>query len=350
MEKRKEEIIRKGEGKSFIDQYGQWYLKAESWEMVDGPDELYCDGLQTVAAINKLEQLVAQNKPFFFGVGYYRPHLPFNVPKKYWDLYDRTQIPLAKNPHPAEHVPLMALNNLRELREYRDFSHVRHPSEGSLSEEESRLLKHGYWASVSYADAQIGKLIKKLKELNVLEQTIIVFWGDNGYKLGEQGSWCKMTNYDVDTRVPLIISTPFLGGKGQFCNALVEWVDIYPTLCELSGLPLLKNLEGTSMVSLINDPKRPWKTAVFSQFLREGIWVAPDGVVYQGDAIRTDRYRLAKWWRVKDDKVVAYEMYDHQRDPLETNNLAEELRYKEILAELKRQLSLGWRHAVPRTH
>ena len=241
----------------------------------------------------------------------------------------------------------MAINNLRELRGYTDFKHIVKPHEGNLSESEARLLKHGYLASVSYIDAQVGRLLNELDRLELKENTIIILWGDHGWKLGEHSSWCKMTNHEIDTRVPLIISAPGFTEYGLETSSLVEFVDIYPTLCELAGLPVPESLEGESLVPLINNPRQPFKEAVFSQFLREGIWIAPDGIEYMGYAVRTDRYRYVTWVNRGTGELAARELYDHRADPGENVNLAGHPEYAETLAELEALRLAGWRAALP---
>lgn len=345
-EARKQEIIAAGREERSIDRYGQWYLKANATEVVDGPDDLYYDGAQTDVALEKLTELATRTEPFFFAIGYYRPHLPFNAPKRYWDLYDPDSLPLAERPSPAPGAPPMAINNMRELRGYSDFSHATHPIEGGLSESEARHLKHGYYASVSYVDAQVGRLLDRLDELDLADDTIVVLWGDHGWKLGEHRSWGKMTNYEIDTRAPLILRAPG-GPADRKIHRLVEFVDIYPTLCELAGLPVPESLEGLSAVPLLEEPGRPWKTAAFSQFLREGIWVAPDGVEYMGYSVRTDRYRYVEWVKWETRETVARELYDHEADPLEAVNLAEQLEHAPVLAELEGIRQAGWRAARP---
>ena len=207
LEKRKQELIAKGDT-SRIDPFGKWYLKHVATENVDLPDDAYFDGAQTSVAIEKMKTLAKDEKPFFLAVGYYRPHLPFNVPKRYWDLYDRSSIPLAANPHFPKGAPAMAVNTAREIRGYTDFQKMPLPHDGSFPEAQARLLKHGYLASVSYIDAQVGRLLKSLKQSRLEENTIVILWGDHGWKLGEHNSWCKMTNYEIDTRVPLIVRAP----------------------------------------------------------------------------------------------------------------------------------------------
>ncbi|MCD6331912.1 MAG: sulfatase, partial [Bacteroidales bacterium] len=341
IEKRKASFIAAGNTRN-LDRFGKWYIKASATECLDVPDNTYYDGAQTDIAVKKLEELKEYGKPFFFAVGYYRPHLPFNAPKKYWDLYQRDKIPLAKNPYIPENMPIMAINNLRELKGYTDFRTVRHPSKGSITEGEARLLKHGYYASVSYTDAQIGRLLDQLEKTKLINNTIVILWGDHGWKLGEHNSWAKMTNFEIDTHVPLIIKVPGMPENGKQCKALVEFVDIYPTLCELSGIPVPENLDGLSLKPLLLDVKKPWKTKVFSQFLREGIWKSPDGNPYMGYSIRTERFRYTEWYNWETKEFTANELYDHQSDQDENVNVAGHPEYNEIVRNLKRLIPCPW--------
>jgi arylsulfatase A-like enzyme len=347
LEKRKQKIIAEGKEQRYIDRIGEWYLKDVAYEIVDASDDVYFDGAQTDVAIEKIEELSNKEKPFFFAIGFYRPHLPFNVPIKYWDMYKRENIPLAENDYVPKDAPLMAINNLRELRGYTDFKTIPFPGDGQLNEDQTRALKHGYLASVSYIDAQVGKLINKLKELRIDDNTIIVLWGDHGWKLGEHASWCKMTNYEIDTKVPLIYSTPQLRGKSIKSKRLIEFVDVYPTLCELAGISIPETLEGISSVPLFENPDRSWKKAAFSQFLREGIWIAPDGIEYMGYSIRTEEYRYTEWVNWESNELAAIELYDHTKDPHENINIAELEGNKSIIKELAESLKLGWRVALP---
>ena len=342
---RQREISAQGNAPRYIDQYGEWYLKAAAAEAPEVPDNAYFDGAQTDRAIARLNELGSRQQPFFLGVGYYRPHLPFNVPAKYWRLYDRNRIPLADNPFLPQDAPPMAVNTLRELRGYRDFREAPQPDQGSLTTEQARLLRHGYLASVSYVDAQVGRLLKALSQAQLAENTVVVLWGDNGWKLGEHNGWCKMTNFEVDTRVPLIIRAP--GVKAAMCHQLVELVDIYPTVCELAGISPGAQLEGLSLVPLLRKPDRPWKSAVFSQFLRTGVWTSADGVEYMGYCIRTATHRYVEWVDWKRKSVVAHELYDLEHDPQENRNLHGQPGTAAITAQLDRQLRSGWRSALP---
>jgi iduronate 2-sulfatase len=335
IEQRKQQLTAAGQQQRHIDRYGQWYLKSSATEAPDVPDNAYYDGAQTDRALSKLAELSTRNQPFFFGIGFYRPHLPFNAPKKYWDLYDRARIPLAPNPTLPQGAPLMAANINRELRGYRDFNSAPTPQQGTLSEAEARRLRHGYFASVSYIDAQIGRLLDQLDHLGLAQNTIVVLWGDHGWKLGEHNSWGKMTNYEIDTRVPLIVRAPGTP-SGQTCEGLVEFVDLYPTLCELAQVPAPAALEGRSFAPLLRQPRQPGKSAIFSQYLRNGIWTASDGVEYMGYCVRTKRHRYVEWFNWNSKQFAASELYDLARDPQENHCLPGEPRLRQQLAKLLR--------------
>jgi len=308
-------------------------IRATATVCEDVPDNARYDGEQTDVAIEKLRELKNHSDPFFLAIGYIRPHLPFVPPKKYWDMYDRDEIPLAENSFPPKGAPPVAMNTMYELRDYMDFLDTPSPTEGALTEQQQRLLKHGYYASVSFVDAQVGRLMDALDEQGLREDTIVILWGDHGWKLGEHRSWCKQTNYEDDTRVPLIVSAPGYKAKGRKCEALVEFVDIYPTLCDLSGLHTPEHAEGKSFKPLLTDPILPWKQGAFSQFMRRY-----EGVQYMGHSIRTDRYRFVEWRDCQTAGVFARELYDHQSDPQENVNIAESDQNKELVAGLARQL------------
>ncbi|MFP4058336.1 MAG: sulfatase [Candidatus Brocadiia bacterium] len=299
----------------------------------DVPDNGYRDGATADKAIQELRRL--KDKPFFLAVGFLKPHLPFNAPKKYWDLYRRQDIQLPARRDWPDDMPRIAGMNWGELRQY-----VGIPSKGNLDEDQARELIHGYYACVSYMDAQVGRVLGELGRLGLDRNTIVVLWGDHGWKLGEYSAWCKHTNFELDTHAPLILSVPGQKTAGQSTPALVEFVDIYPTLCEAAGLPLPDHLEGTSMRPLLEDPQRPWKTAAFSQY--------PRGQV-MGYTMRTDRYRYTAWIHRKTKKVVARELYDHQAGPLETVNLAGRPEHKATVEKLHAMLEAGWQAARPQT-
>jgi arylsulfatase A-like enzyme len=329
------------------DRLGEIYVKAQATEAPDVPDSAYYDGAQTDWAVAKLRELASSEQPWFLAVGYYRPHLPFNAPKRYWDLYDRDAIQIAKDPAIPVDAPSMAMNNLRELRGYTDFTQLGHPTEARISENEQRRLKHGYLASVSYVDAQISRLLGALEDLDLAEDTIVVVWGDHGWKLGEKHSWGKMTNFEIDTRVPLIVRVPGTHAPGGRTTALVEFVDIFPTLCELAGLPVPADLEGLSFAPLLDDPDRAWKTAAFSQYLRSGIWVGPSGGSFHGRTIRTESFRYVEWRTLESDELAGVELYDYAPGPGESRNLADDPAYAETREQLAAALQDGWRGALP---
>ena len=306
-------------------------LRAQATEVVDYPENKHIDAAIADQSIAALRRLAKQDQPFFLGTGFIRPHLPFVVPRKYWDLYDREQISLAENHFPPRGAPAFAMNTMYELRDYYNFLETPRPSEDALSEAQQRALKHGYFAAVSFIDAQIGKLIAELERLQLRENTIIVLWGDHGWKLGEHRSWCKQTNYEIDTRVPLLIHVPepFLQkttNKGRI-DTVVESLDVYPTLCQLAGLPIPMHLEGQSLVPLLEQPTTSWGNRAVSQFSRR------DGKHERmGYALRTDRYRYIEWLARNTCQTVAKELYDHEVDPLENQNISEDPDYKEILS------------------
>ena len=318
------------------------YLRGPATECYEAPDNAYEDGAIADAGISLLADLQSLDKPFFLGIGFINPHLPFVAPKKYWDLYKREDIPMAPNNFLPKGAPRFAINNLTELSCHEDFVQAPNPTEGQLTEDQARLLKHGYWACVSFVDAQVGRLIDALDQLGLRDKTIVVLCGDSGYKLGEHGSWGKLTNYEVDTRTTLIMSVPGQARPGTTTRALVEFVDVYPTLAELAGLRPPPNLEGVSLAPLFADPNRPWKSGAFHQF--------PRGFSsrFMGRGLRTDQYHYIEWRDWYDDRMVAAELYDHATDPMENVNIAGAPEYQDVVRQLASQLKAGWREAVPK--
>ena len=203
----------------------------------------------------------------------------------------------------------------------------------------ARKLIHGYYACISHVDAMIGNVLNELDRLELTGNTVVVLWGDHGWKLGDHGMWCKHTNFDRDAHVPMIISAPGMKARGQTTDALTELVDIYPTLCELCGLDQPKHLEGSSMAPLLNNPNRPWKKAAFSQFARGELRDV------MGYSMRTDRYRYTEWRDLKSGAVEARELYDHQKDPQENINVFENPENKKVVAALAKMLSEGYQSA-----
>jgi iduronate 2-sulfatase len=303
---------------------------ANATECAEAKDTDYRDGMIAQAALEKLRQ--HQGRPFFLAVGFHRPHLPFAAPKRYWDLYRREAI-APPDPRQPAGMPEVAWDNFGELRAYADI-----PKQDLLPPDKTRELIHGYYASVSYTDALIGQLLAELDRLKLRDRTVIVLWGDHGWKLGEYGGWCKHTNFEYDTHAPLILSAPGFRVE-QKTRALVEFVDVYPTLADLCGLDVPEHCEGVSLVPLLRDPQRAWKTAVFSQYPRTNN--------VMGYSLRTDRYRYTEWIKQDTGAVVARELYDHAAGPFARINLAATPESPDIVRQLSAQMKAGWNGALP---
>jgi arylsulfatase A-like enzyme len=312
--------------------------RGPAFEGADVPDNTFQDGKVAELAVSALQDLSKKSQPFFLAVGFIRPHLPFVAPKKYWDLYDPAKIELAPNKFYPKDAPDYAIvtNGVSELNAYSGI-----PAD-LIPDDLARQLKHGYYAAVSYTDAQVGKMLDELDRLKLRENTIIILWGDHGWKLGEHNAWAKHSNCENDANAPLILSVPGMKNAGTHTDALVEFVDVYPTLSELAGLSLPEHLEGVSVKPLLDDPKRPWKTAAFSQYPRAKI----KGLM--GYSMRTDRYRFTVWVSLLDPaKVDAIELYDHQIDPQENVNIAKDPIHAELVQRLMAQWKKGWQGAKP---
>ena len=301
-------------------------------EACDIPDNAYHDGGVAHTAAKRIREFSQKDQPFFLAVGFVKPHLPFIAPKKYWDLYDRAALPLA----PFRTLPDGSLHDLAfysnsgELRAYSDV-----PKTGPISETQQRELIHGYAACVSYIDAQVGLLMQTLADCGVADDTIICFWGDHGWHLGEHGHWGKLTNYEDAARAPLIISAPGVAG-GKRVTSLTEFLDVYPTLCKLAGLPTPAHLEGKSLVPLMRGEDVTLHQAALTQMSHGR---GKNGTM--GWSLRTPRYRYIEW-RAADfsvDKPVfgnharATELYDYESDSLERENLAEKAEHAAVLKE-----------------
>jgi iduronate 2-sulfatase len=332
--------------------YADGWNTGPAWEAADVHDTMYYDGAQTELAKRTLTRLSKMNQPFFMGLGYFRPHLPFAVPKRYWDMYYPDEMPLATNQQIPDGAPIYSMNSMYELRGYDGFKHIGHPASGyKMPEDTARILRQGYYASVSYVDALIGDLIAHMKKLGIYDNTIIVIWGDHGWKLGDHNSWGKMTNYNVDLKVPVIIRAPDQNKRGVQTNAMIELVDLLPSLCELAGIEIPGYLQGTSVVPLMENPDREWKTGVFSQFHRRPQESA-DGHRYMGYSLNTNKYHYIEWYAWDNitgtkGEFKSTELYDLEKDPYETVNIAGTWEMKEIINGLSAQLEAGWRRALP---
>lgn len=314
--------------------------RGPAFEGADVPDNTFQDGKVAELAVQTLQAMSKQPEPFFLALGFVKPHLPFVSPKKYWDLYDPTKIELAPNNFRPKNAPDYAILSGQEMRAYAGIP------QDSIPPALARQLKHGYYAAISYMDAQVGIVLAELDRLGLRENTIVILWGDHGWKLGEHDAWCKHSNSENDTNAPLIISVPGMKNPGAHTNALVEFVDVYPSLAELAGLPLPHHLEGTSFQPLVNDPNRLWKSAAFSQYPRKGGHTTSGELM--GYSMRTDRYRLTVWVDRKDHaQIDAIELYDHQNDPMENTSIAKDPANTELVEQLMAQWRRGWQGAKP---
>jgi len=297
------------ESKALMDSTGQG--PAFEWPVAEDGD--YYDGYTADQACKALTELSNKDKPFFLAVGFHKPHLPFNAPLKYWDLYDRDKLKLPDNQFLPENFVTHTKYNFGELRNYNGVP----KGTEAFSEELKKTLLHGYYACVSYTDAQIGKVLDQLKALGLEKNTIIVLFGDHGWKLGEHGMWCKHTNFELDTRATLIMRVP--GMKPAKTDNFVEFLDIYPTLVDLCGFTVPENLDGTSMKPVIARPQKLVRTAAFSIYPHNQ---NNDERLVMGYSVGTPQYRYIEWVHVKSGKIEGVELYDHRTDPGENKNVA----------------------------
>ena len=277
--------------------------KGTAFERADVPDEGYTDGKLAKLAVEILEKLSRSEQPFFLAVGFFKPHLPFNAPKSYWDLYDPKVFEPGFSDERTIGAPEFAYPDHLELGGYRGV-----PEDERVSAEQARELRHGYYACVSYTDAQVGKLLGALDQLDLRDDTIVVLWGDHGYSLGEAGHWCKDTNFELDTHVPLIVRTPGMAKPGFGTDALTEFVDIYPTLAELAGPTPPNGFDGRSFAAALRDPSAVGRDFVLGQFSRP---FKPSTPAIMGYSIRTATQRYTRWIDWLSRKVLAEELYDH---------------------------------------
>ena len=329
-----------GYGTSYADPAVKKLGKKERppYDCAEVDDEFYDDGKNTVEAIATLRRMAKQDKPFMLTVGYWKPHLPWNAPKKYWDLYERDEIPLSPNPEHPENSPDYSTDYCN-LQKYKLPESPNHLLVGD--EEVARTMKHAYAACVSYMDAQVGRVLDELDTLGLRDSTVVMLISDHGWHLGDQDHWGKSTNFENSTRAPMIVSAP--GFKAdQRTDALVEYVDVFPTLCELAGIHVPDYLEGNSVSPLLKDPNRKWKSAAFSQYPRG--WPKAK---FEGYSIRTDRYHYIQW-RELDGSFRNHELYDHKHDPIESKNVVNSPEYKTVVKQLKKQMEAGWKAALPK--
>ncbi len=288
-----------------------------AFEKAEVNDTAYIDGLMTQKVIRDLHRLKKQNKPFLLTAGFISNHLPFNAPARHWDVYPDSGIHQPYNNFVPQNAPPEAISKWYELRAYRGI-----PKQGQVSDDTAKLLIHGYYATVSYVDVLIGKILKALNDLGLDKNTIVILVADHGYNLQEHTLWAKYTSFRITARVPLIIRVPWMEG-GKTTGALVEEVDIYPTLTELCGLkPPENQLEGKSLVHLLKNPREKHKDYVF---------------IKTGHAfmLKTPRYGYTEFIDPKNDQPYAFMLYDHQNDPDENVNVVNDSAYQEVVQELK---------------
>ena len=290
------------------------------WENADVHDTTYHDGKLAEKTIADLKRMKESGKTFFIASGFVKPHLPFNAPKKYWDLYNLEDFNPSERAFWPDNAPAEAFHNSGELRAYHGI-----PEEGFISDSASLMMQYGYYACVSYIDAQIGKVLRALEELDLAENTIVILWGDHGWNLGEHGMWCKHCNFNTSLQTPLLIRAPGYSAD-ESSDAMVEFVDIYPTLSELCGLPLPGTLEGTSLVPLLKDPEAEWKDYIVSKY-------------FDGLTLKTSAYAYTDW-RTDKDSLISMMLYDHQNDKAERENLAPDPEFSILVDSLQEELRL----------
>ncbi len=298
------------------------YIKARyfpAFENTDVPYDAYTDGAIANVGIELLDQVAAGGSPFFLAIGFHRPHLPFNAPKEFWDLYDRSDFSQAPFRERAAGSPDLAYHNSSELRSYTGI-----PESGSVPDETQVTLIHGYYAATSYIDHLIGMLLNRLDELELAGKTAIVLWGDHGWHLGDHDLWCKHSNFEQATRSPLIISFPDQPNPGASTTSPTEFTDIVPTLCEIAEVELPVFFEGKSLIPLFTDTLAQVREGALSQYPRNG---------KMGYSLRTDRYRYTRWVD-PDGSFQASELYDYEEDPLETVNRSGAAGYEIVTGRL----------------
>ncbi len=300
-------------------------VRGPATESAEVSDETYSDGQIAREAVTRLGSASqTPNQPFFLAVGFLKPHLPFVAPKKYWDLYDPSSLPMPTVHQAPEGAPSYAPTSYGDLRNYSDMSDVDVNSDAT-----TRHLIHGYYAATSYTDAQIGTVLDALDTLGLAGNTIVVLWGDHGWHLGDHGMWCKHTNYEQAARIPMIVSAPGKA-RGETTVSMVETVDLYPTLSELAGLEMPAGLDGKSFANVLKSPSTPAREFVTHVYPRNS---------KLGRAIRDNRYRFVEWkspGTSSDDADI--ELYDYELDPLETKNISAE--QPEIVRLMRDRLAL----------
>ncbi len=316
--------------------FGARLYKAPVSENEDVPDTVYRDGQIANLAAAMLRDHAKSDQPFFLGVGFWRPHLPFVAPKKYWDLYDPDKIPMPDPGSKPVGVPEIAMHISREIRGY-----GLTPKDRDFTEEEIRHYRHGYYASISFMDAQVGEILDALEASGEADDTIVTFTSDHGFHIGEHSLWGKTSNFELDARVPLIVAAPDLPERqGKKTRALAELVDLFPTFAELAGIneDLPENLEGLSLAPIIKGEADKVKDAAFTQH-QHPFYGSRENWKAWGYSVRTDRWRYTEWRPIAGGDPMARELYDHRSDPGETKNLASDKANQEVIKSLSKRIT-----------
>ena len=285
---------------------GEHGRKGPAYEYPEVDDYAYNDGKVTMRALDKMKALKAENKPFFMAVGYVSPHLPFIQPKKYWDLYNHDEIQLADNAYQPKNSPYIAMHSQHDNAELRNM-YLDIPAKGLLSDEMSRNLVHGYYASVSYMDALIGDLINGLDALGLRENTTVILWSDHGFFLGEHGFWCKHSTFYEAIKIPFIISSPGFA-KNRTTYSFTELVDVYPTLCELTGMVPPKYIHGKSLIPVMKNPELKLKDEIYTRYK-------------QGEAVVDENYSYTEFFQ--GEKYIGNMLYDLKQDSKQNKDISE---------------------------
>ncbi|NDA67572.1 MAG: DUF4976 domain-containing protein, partial [Verrucomicrobia bacterium] len=280
-----------------------------------GKDEEHTDGKVATEGIKLLE--ANKDKPFFLAIGFYKPHTPYVAPSKYWEPYPMASVQLPTEP-----------TGNRESKPKASLMSSPQPYFG-VTPDQARECKQAYYAAISFVDAQIGRVLDTVDRLKLWDNTVVVFWSDHGYHLGEHGLWMKQSLFEESARVPMVIVAPGAKGNGRPCGRTVEFVDLYPTLADLAGLTPPKNLAGASLKPLLENPAANWTKPAFTQVWRGG---------FPGHSVRTERWRYTEW----DNGKQGAELYDHDADPREFQNLADDPKHADTVKELKALIAKNW--------
>ena len=309
---------------------GKAAKKGPAYEVSPKSDEQLPDGAVAVEAVKRLAALKAAGKPFFFGVGFVKPHLPFVAPKKYWEMHDPEKIPGPAFVTYPDGTPDFVGHTNGELHAYPGT-----PKENTIPDDFAKTLRHGYNACITYTDAQIGKVLDALDKEGLANSTVIVLWGDHGWQLGEHGLWHKHTNFEIAARAPLLIALPKSATAGKHCAAPVEFVDVYPTLADVCGLKVPQGLAGMSLKPYLENPDAPMQKPAISVYPKSS---KEHGGALMGYSVRSERWR-GTFWRKRNVADIGFiELYDHQNDPNETVNLATKPEHAEVIASLQKHL------------